>query len=104
MQRKLYTDFDLLFDSIGATALILFGDTRCLFSNCNLLGDLLVQVWCTYKCIFYSFSCNIIDVLIKHILAWVTKGIIYASNPLSVLRANALFFGLYNVINGSPRS
>ena len=37
MQSKLYTDCDLLFDSIGA--LHLFGDTRCLFSNCNLMED-----------------------------------------------------------------
>ena len=66
----------------------------------QFVGDLLVQVWCTYKCIFYSFSCNVIDVLIKHILPWLTKGIIYASNPPSVLRAKLLIFGLYNVVNG----
>ena len=77
---------------IPLVPLHLFGDARCLFSNCNLLGDLLVQVWCTYKSIFYSFSCNVIDVLIKHILAWLTKGIIYASNPPSVLRVNLLIF------------
>ena len=59
---------------IPLVPLHLFGDTRCLFSNCNLLGDLLVQVWCTYKCIFYSFSCNVIDALIKHIRTWLTKG------------------------------
>ena len=30
---------------------------------------------------FYPFGCNVIDVLIKHILAWLTKGI-YALIPL----------------------
>ena len=92
MQRKLYTDFDLPF---------VWGYTVPIFQLQfvgGFAGSSLVHV----QMYFYSFSCNVIDVLIKHILAWLTKVIIYASNPSSVLRANLLIFGLE--LMGSPRS
>ena len=91
MQRKLQdTDFNLLFDSISATAFV-WGYMVPIFQSQfvgGFTGSGLVHV----GCIFYPFSCNVIDVLIKHILAWLTKGIIYASNSPSVLIANLLIF------------
>jgi len=50
----------------------------------NFLGGLPVQLWCVHiGYIVYPFSCNVTDVLIKHILAWLTK-CTYSSKPQSV--------------------
>jgi len=68
MQKKPYIDFDLLFDSISATA---FGlgymvPTSQFFEG--FMCSSLVHV----GYIVYPFSSNVIDVS-KHILAWLTK-------------------------------
>ena len=74
MQRKLYTDFDLLFDCISATAFVRGYVVPIFLFVGGLTGSGLVHVGYIF---FYPFSC--IDVLIKHILAWLTE-VIYASN------------------------
>ena len=76
MQRKLYTDFDLLFDSISAIALVRGYMVPIFQFVVGFTGSGLVLV----GLYFHPFSCDVIDVLIKHILAWLTKGV-YASNP-----------------------
>ena len=91
LRAKLYNDFDLLFDSVSATAFV-WGYMVPIFQlqfERGFTGSGLVHI----GCIFYPLSCNV-DVLIKHILAWLTKGVIYASNPPSVLIASLLIFDL----------
>ena len=57
----------------------------CVWGGVGGGGRLRVQLWCMYSVghTFYPFSCNVADVLIKHILAWLTK-CAYESKPTSV--------------------
>ena len=65
MQRKLYTEFDLLFDFISASV---FGPGNMVFIFQFFLGGLQVQLWCIWDIFLIHLAIMILTFIIQKIV------------------------------------